>query len=166
MMAEVIHNGPNNDHPSENEYEILEQSSISNVQVGLISRFLSECPEAALSVHKFLQTNYSKSNQQQQLVQPVNSTPKRGHPLDESGGSINNGRGRRKYPRKGIDNNAQNHSHNVQQEINLQPQQPSFPMLSGERQHQEINHATTNRKRISFNQLKHAVSSNLPYFLY
>ena len=49
---------------------------------------------------------------------PVNSTPKRGHSLDESGSSINNGRGRRKYPRKGIDNNAQKQSHNVQQEIN------------------------------------------------
>ncbi|CAM4739704.1 unnamed protein product [Rotaria magnacalcarata] len=36
-------------------------------------------------------------------------------------------------------------------------------MSSNERQHQEINQATTtNRKRISFNQLKHAVSSNLP----
>ncbi|CAF4675085.1 unnamed protein product [Rotaria sp. Silwood2] len=161
-MAEVINNGPNNDHLSENEYEILEQGYISNVQVGLISRFLSECPEAALSVHKFLQINYSKSNQQQQIVQPVNSTPKRGHPLDESGGSIYNRRGRRKYPRKGIDNNAQKHSHNVQQEINLQPQQPSSPMLSGERQHQEINHASKNRKRIAFSQLKHAVSSNIP----
>ncbi|CAF4284693.1 unnamed protein product, partial [Rotaria sordida] len=135
----------------------MEQDSISNVQVGFISRFLSECPEAALRVHKFLQTNYSKSNQQQQIVQPVNSTPKRGHPLDDSGSSINNGRGRRKYSRKGIDNNAQ-------QDINLQPQQPSSSMSSGERQHQEINHATTNRKRISFNQLKHAVSSNLSCF--
>ncbi|CAF4358368.1 unnamed protein product, partial [Rotaria sordida] len=115
----------------------MEQDSISNVQVGFISRFLSECPEAALRVHKFLQTNYSKSNQQQQIVQPVNSTPKRGHPLDDSGSSINNGRGRRKYSRKGIDNNAQ-------QDINLQPQQPSSSMSSGERQHQEINHATTN----------------------
>ncbi|CAF3728039.1 unnamed protein product [Rotaria sordida] len=164
MMAEVINNGPNNDHLSGNEYEILEQGSISNVQVEFISRFLSECPEAALSVHKFLQTNYSKSNQQQQIVQPVNSTPKRGHPLDDSGGSINNGRGRRKYPRKGIDNNAQKLSHNVQQDINLQPQQSSSSMSSGERQHQGINQATTNRKRISFNQLKHAVSSNLPCF--
>ena len=53
-MAELINNGPNNDHLSGNEYEILEQGSISNVQVGFISRFLSECPEAALSVHKFL----------------------------------------------------------------------------------------------------------------
>ncbi|CAF1228925.1 unnamed protein product [Rotaria sordida] len=164
MMAEVINNGPNNDHLSGNEYEILEQGSISNVQVEFISRFLSECPEAALSVHKFLQTNYSKSNQQQQIVQPVNSTPKRGYPLDDSGGSINNGRGRRKYPRKGIDNNAQKLSHNAQQDINLQPQQSSSSMSSGERQHQGINQATTNRKRISFNQLKHAVSSNLPCF--
>ncbi|CAF1598288.1 unnamed protein product [Rotaria magnacalcarata] len=103
MIAEGVNNNNdhNNDHLSGNEYEILEQGSISNVQVESISRFLSECPEAALSVHKFLQTNCSKSNQQQQIVQPVNSTPKRGHPLDESGSSINNGRGRRKYPRKG-----------------------------------------------------------------
>ncbi|CAF5217766.1 unnamed protein product, partial [Rotaria magnacalcarata] len=109
-------------------------------------RFLLECPEAASSVHKYLQKNYAKSNQQQQFVQPVNSTPKRGRPLDESGSSINNGREHRKYPRK-------------------EPQQSSSPMLSDERQHQEINQATTtNRKRISFNQLKHAVSSNLPCF--
>ncbi|CAF1525161.1 unnamed protein product [Rotaria magnacalcarata] len=166
-MAEGVNNnnnGHNNDHLSGNEYEILEQRSISNVQVESISRFLSECPEAALSVHKFLQTNYSKSNQQQQIVQPVNSTPKRGHPLDESGSSINNGRGRRKYPRKGIDSSAHKQSQYVQQEINLQPQQPSSSTSSGERQHQVINQASTNRKRISFNQLKHAVSSNLPCF--
>ncbi|CAF3375915.1 unnamed protein product [Rotaria socialis] len=167
MMAEGVNNnnnGHNNDHLSGNEYEILEQRSISNVQVESISRFLSECPEAALSVHKFLQTNYSKSNQQQQIVQPVNSTPRRGHPLDESGSSINNGRGRRKYPRKGIDSSAHKQSQYVQQEINLQPQQPSSSTSSGERQHQVINQASTNRKRISFNQLKHAVSSNLPCF--
>ncbi|CAF3765249.1 unnamed protein product [Rotaria magnacalcarata] len=122
-MAEgVNNNGHNNDHLSGNEYEILDQGSIS--------RFLSECLEAALSVHTFLQTNYSKSNQQQQIVQPVNSTPKRGHPLDESGSSINNGRGRRKYPRKGIDSNAHKQSQFTQQEINLQPQQPSSSSTS------------------------------------
>ncbi|CAF0966291.1 unnamed protein product [Rotaria magnacalcarata] len=148
MVAEGVNNnnnnnGHNNDHLSGNEYEILEQGSISNVQVESISRFLSEYPEAALS--------------QQQIVQPVNSTPKRGHPLDESGSSINNGRGRRKYPLKGIDNNANKQSQYVQQEINLQPQQPSTSMSSGERQQQVINQASTNRKRISFNQLKHAV---------
>ncbi|CAF5191256.1 unnamed protein product, partial [Rotaria magnacalcarata] len=94
---------------------------------------------------------------QQQFVQPVNSTPKRGRTLDESGGSINNGKERRKYPRRGTDSNAQKHSHNVQQEITQQPQQSSSAMSSNERQHQEINQATTtNRKRISFNQLKHA----------
>ncbi|CAF4083089.1 unnamed protein product [Rotaria magnacalcarata] len=147
MVAEGVNNnnnnnGHNNDHLSGNEYEILEQGSISNVQVESISRFLSEYPEAALS--------------QQQIVQPVNSTPKRGHPLDESGSSINNGRGRRKYPLKGIDNNANKQSQYVQQEINLQPQQPSTSMSSGERQQQVINQASTNRKRISFNQLKHA----------
>ncbi|CAF1918969.1 unnamed protein product [Rotaria magnacalcarata] len=110
MVAEGVNNnnnnnGHNNDHLSGNEYEILEQGSISNVQ-------------------------------QQQIVQPVNSTPKRGHPLDESGSSINNGRGRRKYPLKGIDNNANKQSQYVQQEINLQPQQPSTSMSSGERQQQ------------------------------
>ncbi|CAF3504765.1 unnamed protein product [Rotaria socialis] len=169
MMSEGVNNhnnGHNNDHLSGNEYEILEQGSISNIQVESISRFLSECPEAALSVHKFLQTNYSKSNQQQQIVQPVNSTRKRGHPLDESRSSINNGRGRRKYPRKGIDSNANKQSQYVQQEINLQPQQPSSSSLSGKRQQQVINQASTNRKRISFNQLKHAVSSNLPCFFF
>ncbi|CAF2061220.1 unnamed protein product, partial [Rotaria magnacalcarata] len=138
MMAEgVNNNGHNNDHLSGNEYEILDQGSIS--------RFLSECLEAALSVHTFLQTNYSKSNQQQQIVQPVNSTPKRGHPLDESGRSINNGRGRRKYPRKGIDSNAHKQSQFTQQEINLQPQQPSSSSTSsGERQQQVINQASKN----------------------
>ncbi|CAM4851409.1 unnamed protein product, partial [Rotaria magnacalcarata] len=155
MMAEgVNNNGHNNDHLSGNEYEILNQGSITNVHAESISRFLSECPEAALSVHKFLQTNYSKSNQQQQIVQPVNSTPKRGHPLDESGRSINNGRGRRKYPRKGIDSNAHKQSQFTQQEINLQPQQPSSSSTSsGERQQQVINQASKNRKRIYFNQL-------------
>ncbi|CAF4865178.1 unnamed protein product [Rotaria socialis] len=140
MIAEGVNNNNdhNNDHLSGNEYEILEQGSISNVQVESISRFLSECPEAALSVHKFLQTNCSKSNQQQQIVQPVNSTPKRGHPLDESGSSINNGRGRRKYPRKGIDSNANKQSQYVQQEINLQPLQPSSSSSSGERQQQGV----------------------------
>ncbi|CAF3361245.1 unnamed protein product [Rotaria socialis] len=130
-MAKAINNYPKNDHhPFGNDCEILEQ----------------ECPEAASSVHKYLQKNYAKSNQQQQFVQPVNSTPKRDRPLDESGGSINNGREHRKYPRK-------------------EPQQSSSPMLSDERQYQEINQATTtNRKRISLNQLKHAVSSNLPCF--
>ncbi|CAM4774360.1 unnamed protein product [Rotaria magnacalcarata] len=165
MAERVNNNGHINDHLSGNECESLDQGSISNVHVESISRFPSECPEAALSVHKFLQTNYSKSNQQQQIVQPVNSTPKRGHPLDESGSSINNGRDRRKYPRKGIDSNAHKQSQFTQQEINLQPQQPSSsPTSSGERQQQVIKQASTNRKRISFNQLKHAVSSNLPCF--
>ncbi|CAF1245372.1 unnamed protein product [Rotaria magnacalcarata] len=137
MSERVNNNGHNNDHLSGNEYEILEKESISNVQVGFISRFLSECLEAALSVHMFLQTNYSKSNQQQQIV------------------------GRRKYPRKGIDSNANKQSQYVQQDINLQPQQPPSSTSSGERQHQVINQASTNRKRISFNQLKYMVSSNL-----
>ncbi|CAF5034203.1 unnamed protein product, partial [Rotaria socialis] len=89
----------------------------------------------------------------------------RGHPLDESGSSINNGRGRRKYPRKGIDSNAHKQSQFTQQDINLQPQLPSSSSTSsGERQQQVINQASTNRKRISFNQLKHSVSSNLPCF--
>ncbi|CAM4745516.1 unnamed protein product [Rotaria magnacalcarata] len=161
--AQAINIGSNINHPSGNEYEIFEEGSVPNVQAELISKFLSECPEAALSVHKYLQKTYSKSNQQQQFVQPVNSTPKRGRPLDERRGSINNGKDRRKYPRRGTDNNAQKHSHNVQQEISQQSQQSSSTMSSNERQHQEINQATTtNRKRISFNKLKHAVSSNLP----
>ncbi|CAF2155910.1 unnamed protein product [Rotaria magnacalcarata] len=157
-MAQAINIGSNINHPSGNEYEICEEGSVPNVQVELISKFLSKCPEAALSVHKYLQKTYSKSNQQQQFVQPVNSTPKRDRPLDESGGLINNGKERRKYPRRGTDNNAQKHSHNVQQEISQHPQQSSSAMSSNERQHQEINQAaTTNRKRISFNQLKHAI---------
>ncbi|CAF2064052.1 unnamed protein product [Rotaria magnacalcarata] len=167
MMAEGINgNGHNNDPLSGNEYEILEQEFISNVQIGSISRSLSDYPKATLSVHKFLQTNCFKSNQQQRIMQPVNSTPECGHLLDESGSSIHNGKGRRKYPRKYIDNNTHKQSQNVQQEINLQPQQPSSSMSSGERHHQVINHASTNRKRISFNQPKHAVSSNLPCFFY
>ncbi|CAF3393055.1 unnamed protein product [Rotaria socialis] len=109
-MAEVTNNGLNNDHLSGNEYEILEQGSMPNVQVERISR------------------------------------------------------GRRKHPRRGIDNNAQKNSYNVEQETNLQSQQPSSPRSSNQRQNQEINQAAINRKRISFNQLKHAVSSNLPCF--
>ncbi|CAF2033754.1 unnamed protein product [Rotaria magnacalcarata] len=131
MMAEGINgNGHNNDPLSGNEYEILEQESISNVQIGSISRSLSDYPKATLSVHKFLQTNCFKSNQQQRIMQPVNSTPECGHLLDESGSSIHNGKGRRKYPRKYIDNNTHKQSQNVQQEINLQPQQPSSSMSS------------------------------------
>ncbi|CAF3968858.1 unnamed protein product [Rotaria sp. Silwood2] len=78
-------------------------------------------------MHKYLQKNYSN---QQQLNQPINFTPKHGHPLDESGGSTNNENSRRQHPMKEISANQ-----NVDQ-----------------------------HKRVSFDQLKHAISSNLPCF--
>jgi hypothetical protein len=92
----------------------IRNKGISSVEVEWISKFLSDCPEAAQNVHKYLQKNYS--NQQQQLMQPVNSTPKRGHPLDERGGSVNNRSGRHKYPRRGFQQNTQNYTRDNQQD--------------------------------------------------
>ena len=58
------------------------------VQLEQISKFLLECPEAALNVHKYLQKHYG--DQQQQLFTPVNPTFKRDRPLDDSRRSISN----------------------------------------------------------------------------
>jgi hypothetical protein len=101
----------------------IRNKGISSVEVEWISKFLSDCSEAAQNVHKYLQKNYS--NQQQQLMQPVNSTPKRGHPLDESGGSVNNGSGRHKYPRRGFQQNTQNYTRDNQQDTRKKPQRHS-----------------------------------------
>jgi hypothetical protein len=149
MMMDEINNHPNIGHHSVNEHQ--KQDGISGVQVEWISKFLSDCPEAAQNVHKYLQQNYS--NQQQQLIQPVNSTPKRGHPLDESGGSVNNGNVRHKYPRRGF-----------QQDTRTKSQQHASPVSSNAQQQQVSNQNVTERRRIPFEQLKHAVSSNLPCF--
>jgi hypothetical protein len=156
-MTEEINNYPNNDHCTlvQNRNQ---QYTISGEQVQRISKFLLEYPEAALNVHKFLEKNYS--NQQRQVDQPMNSTPKRGHPLDDSGGSINNGSGRRQHPRKRFQQSKEKYISDAHQEIRTQPQQQSFPSSSDV---QSVSNQNINqRKRLSFGQLKYAVSSNLP----
>ncbi|CAF3822288.1 unnamed protein product, partial [Rotaria sp. Silwood1] len=133
-MTEVINNDSNTNHQRADEYHIMEQDNVSNVQIGQISKFLLECPEAALNVHKYLQRKYS--NQQQQIIPPLNSTPKCSHPLDDSGGSVNNDSGHRKHPRRSINNNKQRYTDNVQQTISQQSQQLSSAMSSNEHQRQ------------------------------
>ncbi len=64
-------------------------------------------------MHKYLQKNYS--DQQQLLVQPLNSIPKRGHPLNESGGSTNNGNGRCPQPRRGAQKSSPNYVQHQQE---------------------------------------------------
>ena len=99
MSEEEINNYPNNSYRTTDE---LEQ----------ISRFLLECPEAALNVHKYLQKHYG--DQQEQLFTPVNPTPKCDRPLDDSGGSVPNESRRRKQCRRGYHQNTQNYTHDAQ----------------------------------------------------
>ena len=135
MMMEEINGFSNEDNSAVVESHKKQQIVTSATQVEQIANFLLECPEAAQNVHNYLQKKYANQHQQQH-IHPANSTPKRGHPLDESGESINNGNGRRKYPRRGLPE--------VQQQV--------------------LAHDGIHRKRLSFDQLKHAVSSNLPCF--
>jgi hypothetical protein len=154
-----INNYSNSCHRTNDERQEQEQLDVSGVQVERISKFLLECPEAAFNVHKYLQKNYSN---QQELNQPINSTPKRGHPLDDSGRSSNNGNGQRQQPRKRFQRSKEKYSNAAQQDSTTQPQQQSIPSSSNVQQTSSQN--VNQRKRISFDQLKHAVSSNLPSF--
>jgi hypothetical protein len=131
----------------------------SDVQVEQISKFLLECPEAALNVHMYLQKNYFN---QQARNQPSNSTPKRVHPLDDSGRSSNNGIGQYIRPRKRFQRSKDKYIMNTYQEFTTQPQQQVIPSYAIEQQ--TSSQKDNQRKRIPFDQLKHAVSSNLPCF--
>ena len=114
-------------------------------------------------MHKYLQKHYG--DQQQQLFTPVNPTPKRDRPLDDSGGSIPNDRRRRKQCRRGYHQNAQNYTHDAQQDMSTQFR-PQLPLLPSDVQLQQRvpNQSVEQRKRLSFEQLKHVVSSNLLCF--
>ncbi|CAF4383168.1 unnamed protein product, partial [Rotaria sp. Silwood2] len=162
-MTEAINQGSNSNHQAANEYQIIEQDNLSNVQVEQISDFLRECPEAALNVHKYLQKKYS--NKQQQSIQPLNSTPKRTHPLDESASSVNDSRGHRKHPRRGFNSNKQIDTQDDQQTIiQQQSQRRSSPVSSNMHQQQIRTENNVKQKRFPVEQLKYAVSSNLPCF--
>ena len=116
MTEEIINYSNDGNHTVLQHQKQL--NIISGEQVEWISKFLLECPEAALNLHKYLQKNYSnQQQQQQQLNQPNNSTPKRGHPLDDSGGSTNNGNGRRQHPRKRFQQSKEKYINAAQQEF-------------------------------------------------
>jgi hypothetical protein len=152
MMTEENINYFNNEQYIANEYQKQHQVVTPSIQVEWILTFLFDCPEAALNVHKYLQKNYSK---QEQLVnQQINSTHKRSHPLDDSGGSVNNGMSRRKHPRRGAQQSTQH--------FNQGYHQLSSPFPSDAQQGPNQN--SNQRKHFSFEQLKYAVSSNLPCF--
>lgn len=157
-MTEEITNYSNKDYQTVREQQ-EQQDSITGEQVGWISKFLLECPEAAQNVHKYLQKKYSNV---QQPNQQLNSTPKRVHPLDDSGESPNNGSGRRQRPRKKFQQNNEYYMQGTQQEVRSHPQQQS--LTSSTVAQQTSNPNLNQRKRLSFDQLKHAVSSNLPCF--
>ena len=137
-----------------------QQNGISGEQMDWISKLLSECPEAAMNVHKYLQRKYST---QQVFIQHTSSTPKRGHPLDDSGGSVNYGSGGAQRPRKKFQQSIGKTSNKTQQASIIQSQQQQLPSCSTE-DHQATNKDVNYRKHLSFDQLKHAVSSNLPCF--
>ena len=142
----------NQDQENDYQYQKHQHQEVTNgVQVELISKFLQECPEAALNVHEYLQKNYSN---QQQMTQQRNSTPKRSRPLDDSGGSYNNGNNRRKQARQGVHFNTRNSKPMEYQRTTIRPIQAQDGSTPKENQH----------ARISFEQLKYAVSSNLPCF--
>ena len=121
------------------------------MQVEMMSKFLQECPEAAFNVHEYLQKNYSN---QQQTTQQRNSTLKRSRPLDDSGGSYNKGSSRRKQPRQGVQINTRSNNPMEYQRTTTQQTQAQGDQIQKENQ----------RTHLSFDQLKYAVSSNLPCF--
>jgi hypothetical protein len=105
-------------------------------------------------VHKFLEKNFI--NQQQS-----HPTPQRGHPLDEGERSSNNEFNQQQRPRKRFQRSGENGNNKTQQVISRTQQQ--F-ITSSPRAQQTTNQMVTQCKRIPFDQLKHAVSSNLPCF--
>ncbi|CAF3959522.1 unnamed protein product [Rotaria sp. Silwood1] len=130
-----------------------------NEQVEQILKFLSESPEAASSVHDYLQKNYFSKYQ---FKKPNSSTPKRSHPLDESGGSINNGNNRRQHQRKRFQRSQENETELNDLQSTTQSNRQGVNSLTSTQQVTTEN--INNRKHISFAQLKHAVSSSLPCF--
>ena len=163
MSEEEINNYPNNSYHTTDDYHKQQQDVVTGGQLEQISKFLLECPEAALNVHRYLQKHYG--DQQQQLFTPVNPTSKRDRPLDDSGGSIPNESRRWKQCRRGYHQNTQNYTHDAQQDTSIQPR-PQLPLLPSDVQLQRLvsNQSVKQRKRLSFEQLKYAVSSNLPCF--
>ena len=122
MAEEEINNYPNypnNGYRTTDDYHKQQQDVVTGDQLEQISKFLSEYSEAALNVHKYLQKHYG--DQQQQLFTPVNPTPKRDRPLDDSGESIRNDTRRRKQCRRGYHQNTQNYTHDAQQDMSTQP---------------------------------------------
>ncbi|CAF1000852.1 unnamed protein product [Rotaria sordida] len=143
-MIEEINYYLNNSHRTNNENLNQQQEGISNVQVDQISKFLLECPEAALNVQKYLQKNYSN---QQKFNQPINSTPKRDHSLDDSGRSSNNGNDRQQRPRKRFQQNKEKDI-NAAQQSTTQFQQQSI--LSPSNVQQGSGQNVNQHKRIAF----------------
>ncbi|CAF1929020.1 unnamed protein product, partial [Rotaria magnacalcarata] len=151
-----------------NEQSILRQqlkhnNKSSNEQVDRIFRFISEYPEAVSNIHQYIQTNYINK---QQINEQISSTPKRSRPLDESGGS--NGAGRRRRQRKRFQHD-QDQDNDNENEFSDSQRMMASELQTGESAltttNQRITTENTNKlKRISFDQLKHAVSSNLPCF--
>lgn len=161
-MTEVINNHPI-DSSRETNNTVVEPRNPShggtNEQLEWITQLLSECPEAAQDVHKYLQRKYS--NRQQHLEQPNDSTPKRGHPLDESGAS--SGGNQRQHPPKRFQNNTE-WQRNVAQPRGTNQPRPQHTTASTPLLAQTSRQKDNQRQRIPFEQLKHAVSSNLPCF--
>ena len=111
MSEEEINNYPNypnNSYRTTDDYHKQQQNVVTGGQLEQISKFLLECPEAALNVHKYLQKHYG--DQQQQLFTSVNPTSKRDRPLDDSGESISNENRRWKQCRRGYHQNIQNYT--------------------------------------------------------
>ena len=118
MSEEGINNYPNNSYRTIDDYHKQQQDVVTGDQLEQISKFLLECPEAALNVHKYLPKRYG--DQQQQLFTPVNPTSKRDRLLDDSGGSIPNRSRRREQRRRGYHQNTQNYTHDAQQDMSTQ----------------------------------------------
>ena len=163
MSEEEINNYPNNSYRTIDDYHKQQQDVVTGGQLERISKFLLECPKAAFNVHKYLQKHYG--DQQQQFFTPVNSAPKRDRPLDDNRGSILKGSRRRKQRRRGYHQNTQNYTHDAQQDMStqLRPQMPPLPS-DVQLQQRVSNQSVKQRKRLFFEKLKHAVSSNLPCF--
>ena len=135
MSEEEISNYPNNSYRTTDDYHKQQQDVVTGGQLEQISKFLLECPEAALNVHKYLQKHYG--DQQQQLFTSVNPTSKRDRPLDDSGESIPNESRRWKQCRRGYHHNIQNYTHDAQQEMSIQPRL-QLPLLPSDVQLQRL----------------------------
>ena len=135
MSEEEFNNYPNNSYRTTDDYHKQQQDVVTGGHLDQISKFLLECPEAVLNVHKYLQKHYG--DQQQQLFIPVNPTSKCDRPLDDSGGSIPNKSRRWKQCRRGYHQNTQNSTHDAQQDMSIQPR-PQLPLLPSDVQLQQL----------------------------